>query len=223
MNHMFGIGSHVAQWSQAMCYAWERKLRLRSFKPLWLWMDQTHCNVTDAAQRSPWLCYLPRVEFLCGDADDQSTLDIIMNSNTTGTAMPDPLLERQHCAHNTQPGFIPTFRAASIEYMFRSVSPLVIQEAQRQVGIMFGPHGAPDNLITVHVRWGDKTAEMKLVAIQDYINATTYLIQQQQRQLELGSNDGDNTSTANILLAITEDPVAANAFCKAAPPHWKIY
>jgi hypothetical protein len=60
---------------------------------------------------------------------------------------------------------------------------------------------------------------MKLVAIQDYINATTYLIQQKQQ--ELGSN-GDNTTTANIFLA-TEDPVAVNAFRKAAPPHWKIY
>jgi hypothetical protein len=202
MDNSFGIGSHVAQWSQAMCYAWERNLRLRSYNPIWLWMDQIHCNKSDAAQRSPWLCYLPDVELLCEQT---------VKGNLT---MVDPRFQKHDCWHKKQPGFVPAFRAASIEYMFRSVSPLVLQEARRQVGVLFGPQGAPKDLITVHVRWGDKSAEMKLLGIQDYINATSHILQHQ-----LGRR---NSGTANIYLA-TEDPAAAHAFASAAPKSWKIY
>lgn len=228
MDSSFGLGSHFSQWSHAMCYAWEHGFRVqtRTTTPRgWLWMDHTpgYCNMTDAAQRSPWLCYLPDVECLCDNTKEGNPIPSSAAASSNHTF--NPLLQHDSgCWHKIhQPGFLPQFRAASIEYMFRSVSPLVIQEAQRQVGVVFGPQGAPDDLITVHVRWGDKNAEMKLVDIQDYINATSYLL-----QTELGRCRNNDTSTsssschANIYLA-TEDPAAAKAFAQAAPKSWTIY
>jgi hypothetical protein len=203
MSTGFGLGSQVAQWSQAMCYSWEHQMRLQSYNPMWLWMDQTHCNRTDAAQRSPWLCYLPDMEVLC-----EQTV-------TINRTMVDPRFQPNECWHKKQPGFVPAFRAASVEYMFRTVSPLVLQEARRQVGVLFGAQGAPKDLITVHVRWGDKSYEMKLLGIQEYINATSHILHH-----ELGQRHTNDT--ANIYLA-TEDPAAAHAFARAAPKSWNIY
>jgi hypothetical protein len=206
MNTDLGIGSHVAQWSQAFCYSWERHLRLRSYNPDWIWTDQIHCNMSDVAQRSPWLCYLPNMEFLCEHS----------SSGLGNLTMVDPRFQQWECWHKSQLGFVAPFRAASIEYMFRSVSPLVIREAQRQIGVLFGPQGAPKDLITVHVRWGDKFMEMKLLQIREYINATSFLLQK-----ELGHRN-DSSSVAHIYLA-TEDPAAAHAFRRAAPKSWNIY
>ena len=38
------------------------------------------------------------------------------------------------------------------------------------------PDGVPEKLITVHVRWGDKSREMKLVAIDEYIKAVEKIL-----------------------------------------------
>lgn len=77
---------------------------------------------------------------------------------------------------------------------------------------IFGPAGPPDDLITVHVRWGDKKREMKLVNMTDYIAAV-------QR---ISSDLGRNNSHANVFLA-TEDPKAVEEFRKLAPSEWNIY
>ena len=106
---------------------------------------------------------------------------------------------------------LPLFRAATTEYMFRNVSDVVIKEAERQVDLVFGPRGVPDNLITVHIRWGDKRMEMKLVPIGDYIKAVHDIVEAR------GTNQ-----TVSVFLA-TEDPKAVKAFQEAAPKEWTIY
>jgi hypothetical protein len=78
---------------------------------------------------------------------------------------------------------------------------------------LFGEKGAPDDLITVHIRWGDKFWEMDLVPISTYVDAVSQIL------LALGR--GDN-STANVYLA-SEDPKAILEFRDKAPAGWNIY
>ena len=100
------------------------------------------------------------------------------------------------------------FRAATMEYMFQTLSPLVLQEASRQVGLLFPQGQAPPDLIAVHIRWGDKFWEMDLVPIAEYIQAVEQLVAE--------------SAHAHIYLA-TEDPRAAKEFIATAPSHWNIY
>jgi hypothetical protein len=203
MVYFSGIGSYTAHWSMAMCYAQEHQMRLASYNPSWPWLDQTHCDKKQA-QRSPWLCYFPQMEYLCQGQQDVS----LISQNSTIIIRRD-----KPCLRDEISGFLPDFRAATVEYIFRNVSPLVIQEAQRQIGVVFGPNGAPKNLITVHVRWGDKKREMKLVSIDKYVDAVWKILDTHQNTTEEG---------VNVYLA-TEDPAAAEAFTQAAPKNWTIF
>lgn len=201
MNNRYGIGSYVGQWSEAMCTAMDNRMRLRTEMSDWMWLDQSHCNMTDAATRSPWLCYFPKMEFLCEQVQEGYVHIGNMASKPCSSRQNDPVARE-------------AFRSASIEYMFGQVSPLLISEAQRQIGVIFGPNGAPEDLITVHVRWGDKGDEMKLVTVEEYINATTEIL------MTVLNRTAD--SPANVFLA-TEDPEAVRAFLEKAPSNWKIY
>jgi hypothetical protein len=100
-----------------------------------------------------------------------------------------------------------------MEYLFNRISPIILQEAERQVGLLFGSSGVPADLITVHMRYGDKFWEMDLAAAEEYTAAVSQILIQR--------GQGHNR-TANIYLA-TEDPKALNAFRQAAEPGWKVY
>lgn len=208
LDNSYGMGSHIALWSQAMCNSMEAGFRLRTYNPIWLWLDQTFCNRA-VAEKSPWLCYLPGSEFKCGCEETP----LLSNDNAS-----DPRdLKRHQCAllRGNGEDVLREFRAASTEFLFHRIAPLVIQEARRQVGLLFGAKGTPDDLITVHVRWGDKFWEMPnrtLVAVQTYMDAISTLLQETQ---------GHNR-TANIYLA-TEDPRAYREFKNATPAGWNIY
>jgi hypothetical protein len=88
------------------------------------------------------------------------------------------------------------------------------------VGIIFGgnssseggpPVQVPPDLVTVHVRWGDKHVEMSPPSIAEYVQAVDQLT--------------SNSSTASIYLA-TEDPRALEeftSFCGTERPGWRIY
>ena len=99
-----------------------------------------------------------------------------------------------------------------MEYIFTQVSPLLIREAERQAGLLFPNGTVPENLVVVHMRWGDKGKEMRLFDIDDYIRAVKRLLLRRF---------GD-VNQADIYL-LTEDPVALQAFRDAALPGWTIY
>ena len=204
-RNRFGLGSDIHVWGQAMCNALARNIRVRSVFP-WIWLDETECDMNDA-RLSSMLCYFPKSEILCeqdaGAAKGESIQHWLSNP------------KKNHRINNTcdsilQQYDIPTVRAAALEYLFRSVSPVVIKEAERQLNLVF-PDGVPEKLITVHVRWGDKSREMKLVAIDEYIKAVEKILDARAQ-----------SSTASIYLA-TEDPKAVAAFKAKAPQDWKIY
>lgn len=207
IDNQFGIGSHIALWSQAICNSMEQNVRLRTYNPIWLWLDQTFCSPDVAANKSPLLCYMPGAEFRCGCDEVPPNVNIS-----------DPRDKKHNqCSLLKKRGndILREFRAATTEFLFQRISPLVIREAERQVGLLFGPQGAPDDLITVHIRWGDKFWEMPnrtLVAVKGYMDAVSVLLHE-----TYGHN-----RTASIYLA-TEDPRAYLEFQAATPTGWKVY
>eukprot|EP00592_Proboscia_alata_P027033 CAMPEP_0194447732 /NCGR_PEP_ID=MMETSP0176-20130528/129175_1 /TAXON_ID=216777 /ORGANISM="Proboscia alata, Strain PI-D3" /LENGTH=363 /DNA_ID=CAMNT_0039274627 /DNA_START=528 /DNA_END=1619 /DNA_ORIENTATION=- len=91
--------------------------------------------------------------------------------------------------------FLQKWNAAAMEYLFQSVNPIVVLEAHRQLLMIFDRGIVPSNLVTVHIRWGDKYKEVEdLAGIDEYITATRNII-----------GDGWDTEPQHIYLA-TEDP-----------------
>jgi hypothetical protein len=227
-----GIGSQVAHWSQSVCSALDRNMRLQSYHPEWIWLDQVYCD-KEQAKQSPWLCYFPHMEHRCQQQQEPDHHDAVVvgmvvdNKNESQSSPPLSSSQRirvpEPCEHNQIPGFYQPFRAATVEYIFSSISPMVIQEAQRQVGVVFGRNGAPHDLITVHVRWGDKSHEMTLMSIDRYIDAVWTILDEKHNTTREERQNGTNvTVEANIYLA-TEDPAAVEAFVQAAPKSWNVF
>jgi hypothetical protein len=205
VDNDFGLGSHLYMWSQALCNAWEKGYRVQTHNPNWLWLDQGYCDAK-VAVRSPFLCYFPQSEDRCSGTNSRGLSSFTQNVS-------DPRNDRLRCSWMKRNGYLADFRAASMEYLFQSLSPIVIQEAQRQIGLLFDHGRAPRDLISVHVRWGDKFWEMDLAPISDYIDAVHHMVAKQGR---------DNATTSHIYLS-TEDPRAAKEFLEAAPPTWNVY
>ncbi|KAG7353734.1 hypothetical protein IV203_003089 [Nitzschia inconspicua] len=212
MDNTFGLGSHLLLWGQAMCNAMENGHRLQSYTSSpWIWSDQTHCD-TNANNTSPMHCYFPKSEQLClNDRTMPSSINVS-----------DPRQQNEWCQlvkNASQEEEKEYIRAASTEFIFQQISPIVIQEAQRQIGLIFPDGVVPEDLVTVHIRWGDKFWEMDLVSIEEYIYAINKLLQRHH-----GMTPRNNTIilTANIFLA-TEDPRAYQEFMQAKPPEWNVY
>lgn len=219
-DNTFGLGSHLVLWSQAMCNGMEAAYRLQSYAPEWLWLDQDHCDMQVQAKMSPMLCYFPASEHKCANHVSQNTM------MPSAVNISDPRDRKRWCALTKTSGEAKAqFRAASNEYLFQTVSPLVIQEAQRQIGIVFPGGVVPDDLITVHIRWGDKFWEMDLPPIHEYIDAVNLLSLRASGQRNITKSSLSTTTivtTANIYLA-TEDPKAFTEFMQAKPPEWNVY
>ena len=218
-DNTFGLGSHLILWGQAMCNGIEDRHRMISYSPNeWLWLDQEHCDATTSmVSSSPLLCYFPSSENRCSTPhDNDNNIESIYNKNIT-----DPRNVKEWCKIvQSSPEMKTKVRASSTEYLFHRISPLVIQEAQRQIGIIFpnddtnGGH-VPDDLVTVHIRWGDKFWEMDLPSIQEYIDAVNMI-------LSPDHSPNVTVPTANIYLA-TEDPRAYEEFMNAKPNGWTVF
>lgn len=242
MDNNFGFGSHLNVWSQAMCNAMEANQRLQTYNPNWLWMDQGYCRL-EHPQQSPLLCYFPQTEQRCridtNSHHQENSRALNTPAAVAGTAITttatlnvtDPRKVRKRCTRVRDKDGLAAFRTASMEYIFQQLSPVVIQEAQRQIGLLFGSSppssslssaesSVPRNLITVHMRYGDKFFEMDLPSGEEYVQAVQTLL---ATNTTSGSSENHHHHhPVNIYLA-TEDPLAVAAFQKAAPSEWKIY
>ncbi|KAL7567520.1 hypothetical protein ACA910_009528 [Epithemia clementina (nom. ined.)] len=120
------------------------------------------------------------------------------------------------------------FRIGAVEYLFTTVSPTVVQWAEHWLRHVVFPetHGVvPKNLITVHVRWGDKGREMPLVPIQSYIHACQEILERRRRRARWNDSNHDereHESSVHIYLATT-DPAAVEAMKNHMPSHWNLY
>ena len=141
--------------------------------------------------------------------------DETMDENQTqSNTVPNPFQVR--CSgilpNGNKNGELSAFRASSMEYLFQSVHPAVIQEAERQLSLLFPQGIVPPDLITVQIRWGDKATEMKLLPAEDYVKDVQRIVDDRQR----------GNGTVFVFLA-TEDPKAVKAFQQAAPKEWNIH
>lgn len=112
----------------------------------------------------------------------------------------------------------PAMVAATIEWLFQSVNTIVIEEAERQITEEAFANDeqqqrVPESLITVNIRWGDKWREMKLVSIEEYLDATKKL---------LTDDELKGKETVHIYLA-SEDPRAMQLYTDSAPDNWIIH
>lgn len=232
-DNTFGLGSHIVLWGQAMCNGMEAMYRMRSHAPHWIWLDHEHCDMQVAAL-SPTLCYFPVSEYKCSDVNKMTSNNVAENSSMvvaerdsdiiTPINVTDPRKVKEWCALVRESEESKEIvRASSTEYLFQSISPLVIREAQRQIGIIFPNGVVPEDLVTVHIRWGDKFWEMDLPPIQEYIDAVNAIL---SGKTSLDNNNTasptPNATFANIYLA-TEDPKAYNEFMEAKPEGWNVY
>jgi hypothetical protein len=202
-RNVYGLGSDLHVWSMGICEAMKARHRLQT-RPPWIWLDVDVCNATGHNfDLSPMLCYFPKSEHLCGD-------DVV--DEDLGDIMFDSGLLPQMCHNFTDDYEVSSFRAASTEYLFSSLSPVVVHEAERQVKKLFPGGIVPDNIITVYIRWGDKVVEAAAFPIEVYIQSVQSI--QQQRGL---SDDA-----ISIFLS-SEDPSAVTQFKEAAPSDWKVF
>lgn len=219
-RNRFGLGSDLHVWGQGLCNGMQLGMRIRTVGD-WTWLDQKNC----ASRESPMLCYFPQAELNCpGDlieAREQPDFDASMNLSRSNGVVND------YCQQIYQGLTRQDVRRSALEFLFANLSPLVVEEAERQLNLVFdGLEKVPDDLIAVHIRWGDKEKEMKLVSINEYIKGIQQIIEerkQRNREKNGGISKGiHGMQPANIYLA-TEDPKAVQAFRDSIPPEWNLY
>jgi hypothetical protein len=224
-----GLGSDIHVYSTSMCKAIElNSARLRTVGS-WIWNSIEHCPIVDIDNNtittSPMLCYFPKSETVCPNDDNDDNEDMIERVNLTDLG---GLIDVNSCPNVTeQYGGTSAIRAATTEYLFTRVADFVVKEAERQLQILFGNNTStnnkvPDNLITVHIRWGDKQLVMGLLPMERYINAVHKIVNERKiaRNTTVSSNADDEQ--VHIYLS-TEDPKAVEQFMSTKPSHWNVY
>jgi hypothetical protein len=197
------MGSDLHVWSQAMCNAIQLNKRLLTAQP-WIWRDQTTCDEND---KSAMTCYFPRSELECPQDAGEEYMSPFNLSRGRGRV-------RNDCLEflNEKNATVADLRAAATEFLFSYVSEKVQAEAERQLQLVFKSGPVPTDMITVHIRWGDKVDEMTLIHVDQYVQAV--------RQIQIDRNRP--VEKAHVFLA-TEDPRAVYEFVSSAPDGWTIY
>jgi len=123
----------------------------------WIWNDAALCNGTHA---QPLSCYF-NVQLECPNSKKVSEKKIAW-TNDFHRGCPKYIqdMDTRHA-----------FRAAAMEYLFSNLNPRLIEEAEAAIEGVFGPEGIPQNMITLHLRLGDKYKEMTLVTQAEYVDA----------------------------------------------------
>jgi hypothetical protein len=223
-RNRFGLGSDLHVYSVALCNALEAgSFRVRTALP-WIWLDQSSSSNTQQgchssrSDASAMACYFPSAELNCPNDRElvlQPQSEPHLRNMTRGRGRIN-----DECPELRATYGIPAIRAATTEFLFTRISANVQREAERQLSVVFANHTqVPDNLITVHIRWGDKADEMKLVPISLYIGGVQQILLQRRKAAAEMAQDMDSV---NIFLA-TEDPKAVEKFRAVAPTTWNIY
>ncbi|CAB9503635.1 expressed unknown protein [Seminavis robusta] len=217
-----GLGSDLHVYGMALCNAHRNGKRM--FTPFpWMYVSHEDCDPI-ATSNSAMGCYFPKLELQC-PGDEGRAMQVWNASRIMADVNPrlHRLIWETHedmsCwSMLKRPGYEGLFnimdvRSAITELVFSAVSPLLLKEAQRQHRKVF-PKGAPPphQLITVHIRWGDKGSEMRLQPVRKYIKAVQK-VAQERRLLP---------HEVHIFLA-TEDPRAVQEFTQLSPKAWNIH
>ena len=108
------------------------------------------------------------------------------------------------------------FFVAAFRWLFSGLSPRLVKLAREAAINVFGPHGAPDALVTVHMRWGDKAIDkVTLQSASKYAEAVERLVATHLPGL---------ASSKLSVFVTTEDGAALRAFQKEAGlRNWTVY
>jgi len=188
-----GFGSDLHVFSQAVCQIYEdfgaRTVPFTNTK--WLWAYSEACGYNSDIH-----CYF-KLPTCAKDRNKKNKIPI----------QSDPISLKRCSYDKSNPT---NYRKAFTEFLFSyGLTDVVKHEVGYQIGKVFGGE-IPVNLITVHIRWGNKKNEMKLVPIEDYINAVKKIISE------------NNFKEVNIYLA-SEDPLAVMTFEASVPHSWNVF
>ena len=171
-----------------------------------------------------------KAETVCPNDDNTDDSDIVERVNITDW---EGLIDVNSCPEVTeQYGGTSAIRAATTEFLFTRLADFVIAEAERQLQIHFGNNTltnnrVPKDMITVHIRWGDKRIEMGLLPMEHYTNAVHQIVNDRKIARSSATMSGvdqasDNEDEVHIYLS-TEDPEAVELFLNTTPGHWNVY
>eukprot|EP01039_Chlorochromonas_danica_P000593 gene593-639_t len=151
-------------WSQALCNALQRGETLQQLPDqVWVWNERKFCT---GREHQPLRCYFNITNHCPPHHGRPIIIDYRNDLSNCPNWIPDEKAR--------QP-----FRAAAMELLFSHLSNDLIQEVELAGRAIFGEKGIPhENLLTVHIRWGDKASEMRLVDIPTYIQALSTFINQ---------------------------------------------
>lgn len=229
-RNRFGLGSDLHMYTRAMCNALESSTHRVRTVGNWTWMDRTNCQ--NSVLGSPMSCYFAHSELNCpGDVSRAVTSPDFDTSNLhSSLSKPNGNIQWQ-CPSIIGPEGKEDddmIQVATMEHLFTRVTPLVYEEATRQLNLVFHDQ-IPEGLITVHIRWGDKVKsyhgkhirrpEMDKVQIQEYVDAVHEILRRRRRRTDQRENISSN---ADVYLA-TEDPAAVEAFEAAMPTGWNLF
>jgi hypothetical protein len=231
-RNKFGMGSDLHTWTQALCNGAELRVRMRTQVP-WTFLDEFSCfgsvhGDDTKPVRSAMDCYFPKAEPACPDDHDDdngvssaySDRTKLYRDNEIVAKKCTSLMKKHHLNYSD-------VRASAIEYLFSPVSPLVVQEAERQLKALFGGEGKsrPARLVTVHIRWGDKNDQIDPMPIEAYVRAVQELLKSSAEKGEgvALSRNGAGSESVGIYLS-TEDPLAVSQFQDEAAKHnWTVF
>jgi len=208
-----GLGSAFHTFAQRMCYALEVGALMR-IEGMWKWADYSGtCPSIGKRQSSgddPFRCYFGEHVggSRCGNVN-WSVVEKAPPPHRYGTC---PSIQNLEVGGSS----IEQYMSAAMEWLFQSVNPTVIAEAERQLADVF-PHGAPhpDDLITVHIRRGDKVvSEMPFQSIDKYVNATKRLVATRPEER--------SDMPVHVYIASMDQEVL-DEFREAAPEEWVIH
>lgn len=150
------MGSDIHTWSQAICNSMQVGATLLQLDEEWIWNDKKFCTPKPV---QPLQCYF-NVHKKCPQS--KANAPAIMTFKHDYHRCPKYITDDKSRQ---------AFRAAAMEFLFSSVNKKLVDEAVTSIEKVFGKEGVPEDLITVHLRWGDKKLEMKLVSQEEFVVA----------------------------------------------------
>ena len=140
-----GFGSNLHRWALALCHASAEGSALL-VEPPWIWEDSALC--TKKELQSPHACYFQHKP--CGG--NASNREVTMHQAPPPWVL-NPRLGPAgtgQCRHNEREVY-----SSAVQVLFTRISPKLLAAAERAAADLFGAgRSGPQNLISVHIRWG---------------------------------------------------------------------
>lgn len=157
-----GMGSDLHVWTQAVCNSMQTGETLLLKDESWIWNDKAFCQ-QHSTVKGPFGCYF-NLQLTCPESKFSHRPIKVSNGYEMCPKYIKNIDDRQ------------AFRAAAIEYLFSNLNEKLVKETNEAIVEVFGDTGIPKNLITLHLRWGDKGREMTLVTAQEYFDGIAALV-----------------------------------------------